>query len=151
MLLDDIQKDLAAAQKARTQVKVDCLRFLLGAVFDLQIEKYPPSKGGPPAGGLTDADVLSVIAKQVKTHKESIEMFEKARRQDLVDRENAELVILQSYLPEQISEQDIRSKIADIRSKNPTADFGTMMKLAMGKLRGQADGALVVKLVRESS
>lgn len=150
MLLDTIQSDLAAAQKARDQARVDCLRFLLGAVFDLQIEKYPPSKGGPPAGGLTNADVLSVISKQVKTHKESIEMFEKAGRKDLVDREKSELGILQSYLPTQAGEEEIRSKIEDIRQKNPTADFGTLMKLAMGELRGKADGAVVSKIVKES-
>jgi len=145
MLLDQIQKDLAVAQKTRDQIKVDCLRFLLGAVFDLQIEKYPPSKGG----SLVDADVLSVISKQVKTHKESIEMFEKAGRKDLVDREKSELAILQSYLPEQISDEEVRSKIKDLKSQNPQADFPTLIKLAMGELKGKADGGLVAKLVKE--
>lgn len=145
MLLDQIQSDLATAQKARDQLKVDTLRFLLGAAFDLQIEKYPPSRGG----SLNNADVQSVIVKQVKTHQESIEMFEKAGRKDLVDRENAELTILQSYLPAQISEDEIRAKVTEIKAKNPRADFGTMMKLAMAELRGQADGSLVAKLVKE--
>lgn len=144
MLLDQIQSDVAAAQKARDQAKVDCLRFLLGAVFNLQIEKGKDYK-------LVDSDVLSVIAKQVKTHKESIEMFGKANRQDLVDREEAELKILQSYLPIQLSIEEIKEKIEEIKTANPGADFGTLMKLAMGELRGKADGMLVAKLVRESS
>lgn len=142
MLLDQIQTDLATAQKARNQAKVDCLRFLLGAVFNLQIEKGKDYK-------LTDNDILNVISKQVKTHKESIEMFGQAKREDLVAKENAELAILQSYLPAQMTESDIRNRISEIRKANPTADFGTMMKLAMVKLAGQADGAVVSKIVRE--
>ncbi len=101
MLLDQIQSDLAAAQKAREQLKVDTLRFLLGAVFNLQIEKCPPGSGKT----LEDADVLSVIAKQVKTHQESIEMFGRGGREDLVSREKAELAILKLYLPAQMDEE----------------------------------------------
>ena len=112
--------------------------------LNLQIAKYPPSKGG----SLVDEDVLSVIAKQVKTHKESIEMFEKAGRKDLVDRENTELAILQSYMPEQIGEEEVKNKIAEIIKNNPQADFGTLMKLAMGELKGKADGGVVAKFVK---
>lgn len=142
MLLDQIQKDLALAQKAREQLKVDTLRFLLGAAFNLQIEKGRDYI-------LTDNDILSVISKQVKTHKESIEMFEKANRTDLVERERAELEILQSYLPEQMSEPELRVKIEELKKNNPTADFGTLMKLAMGELRGKADGSTIAKLIKE--
>ncbi len=142
MLLDKIQSDLASAQKARDQTKVDCLRFLLGGVFNLQIEK---GKGYQ----LTDADVLSVVARQVKTHHESIEMFAKGNRQDLVDREKAELAILQSFLPAQMSESEVRNKIEEIRKQNSGVDFPTLMKLVMGELRGKADGGLVARIVKE--
>lgn len=104
MLLDQIQSEVALAQKNRDQLRVDTLRFLLGAVFNLQIEKGKNYV-------LTDVDVLSVIAKQVKTHNESIEMFTKGNRVDLVDREKAELVILQAYLPAQMSDG---AKVAEI-------------------------------------
>jgi len=100
MLLDQLQSDLASAQKMRDKIKVDTLRYLLGAIFNLGIEKYPPARGG----SLTDSDVLLVIGKQIKTHKESIAMFEIAKREDLVEREKAELSILQRYLPAQMSE-----------------------------------------------
>ncbi len=147
MLLDTIQADLATAQKARDQVKVDCLRFLLGAIFNYQIEKYPPSVGG----SLTDNDVIAVVKKLVKQHEESIVMFTQGKRQDLVDREKAELAILQAYLPAQMSDQELAAKVAAVKSANPGADFGTLMKKAMGELQGIADGALVAKLIRESS
>ncbi len=142
MLLDQIQSDLAAAQKARDRLRVDTLRFLLGAVFNLQIEKGKDYQ-------LTDADVLSVVARQVKTHNESIEMFTKGKRQDLVDREKAELVILRGYLPAQMSEEEIRNKIEEIKKANQSADFGTLMKMAMGELRGKAGGEIVAKIVKD--
>lgn len=145
MLLDQLQSDLARAQKERDQLKVDTLRFLLGAVFNYQIEKYPPSRGG----SLTDSDVQAVIAKQIKTHKESIDMFAKGKREDLVTREKTELAILESYMPKQMSEEKIREKIEEIRKNNLTADFGTLMKLAMGELKGKADGAVIVGLLKE--
>lgn len=96
MILDQIQTDLNAAMKSHDQVRVDTLRFLLGAVRSLEIEKCPPSSGK----SLTDDDVLSVITKQVKSHKESIEMFDKGNRPELVEKETAQLQILQGYLPE---------------------------------------------------
>lgn len=146
MLIDQIQQDLTSAQKARDQIKVDTLRFLLGAVRNLEIEKYPPSKGG----SLTEADVQSVVAKQVKTHKESIEMFEKAGRKDLVDKEKAELDILLSYLPAQMSEDEVRTKVQAVKAENPGADFGTLMKLSLARLQGGADGATVARILKET-
>ncbi|MEK7127880.1 MAG: GatB/YqeY domain-containing protein [Patescibacteria group bacterium] len=144
MLLDQIQSELTQAVRDKNQLKVDTLRFLLGAAFNLQIEKGRDYV-------LTDNDVLSVVAKQIKTHKESIEMFGKGGRQDLVDRETAELAILQSYMPQQLSEEEVKVKIIEIKNNNPGADFGTLMKLSMADLRGQADGTLVAKYVRDNS
>ena len=141
MLLDQIQTQLTAAQKSRDQLTVDTLRFLLGGVLNYQIDKGKDYV-------VTDNDVLNVISKQVKTHKESIEMFEKAARKDLVDRETAELKILQTYLPAQMTEEETRNKIQEIKAQNPGADFGTLMKLAMTELRGKADGAIVAKWLK---
>jgi len=141
MLLDQIQQKVAVAQKNRDQLTVDTLRFLLGAIFNFQIEKGKDYVA-------TDNDVLFVIAKQVKTHKESIEMFQKANRQDLVDRETAELKILQGYLPAQMSEEETRNRIQEIKTQNPNADFGTLMKLSMAELKGKADGAFVAQCLK---
>lgn len=141
MLLDQIQSELNAAVKNRDQVRVDTLRFLLGAIFNFQIEKGKDYVA-------SDNDVLNVIAKQVKTHKESIEMFQKAGRQDLVDREQSELKILQGYLPAQLSDEEIKNKIEEIKKNNPGADFGTLMKAAMAELRGKADGAKVAEWLK---
>lgn len=141
MLLDQIQSQVAQAQKSRDQLTVDTLRFLLGAIFNFQIEKGKDYIA-------TDNDVLNVISKQVKTHKESIEMFNKGNRPDLVEREEAELAILQAYLPAQMPESQIRNLISEIRKNNPGADFGTLMKLAMVELKGKADGAFVAQCLK---
>lgn len=145
MLLDQIQSDLAQATKARDQIKVDALRFLLGAIRNYEIEKYPPSSG---PSELTDQDVQTVIAKQVKSRKESIEMFGQAKRQDLVDKETAGMNLLQAYLPAQMSEEEIRNRILEIKKGNPGADFGSLMKLSMAQLKGKADGTMVAKLLQ---
>ncbi len=145
MLRDQIKQDAVSAQKSGDKGKLEALRFLLGEIANFEIEKYPPSVGG----SLTDDDTVSVIKKQVKRHQESIEMFLKGGRQDLVDKEKAELVILQTYMPEQMGEGEIRLKIQDLRSKNPSVDFGTMMKLSMQELQGKADGGTVSKILKE--
>ena len=142
MLLDQLQSELNAALKNRDQLRVGTLRFLLGAIFNFQIEKGKDYVA-------CDNDVLNIIARQVKTHRESIEMFGKGGRNDLVDREKAELAILESYLPAQMSEGEIKVKITQIMENNPGLDFGGLMKLAMGELRGKADGAVVSRLVKE--
>lgn len=144
MLLDQIQADLASAQKDRDKARIDTLRYLLGAVFNFQIEKYPPSKGGT----LTDADVQSVIKKQVKTHQESVDMFEKANRPDLVSKETDQMKILQAYLPKGLGEDEVRKIVLKIKTANPDADFGQLMKLAMAELNGLADGSTVAQLLK---
>lgn len=142
MLTSQLQADLAAALKAGDRRKVDTLRFLLGAIFNFQIEKGKDYVAN-------DSEVLGIIAKQIKTHKESIEMFAKAGRGDLVEKEEEELKILQSYLPAQMGEEEVRAKIRELVAANSQADFGTIMKLAMAKLQGKAEGAMVAKIVRE--
>jgi uncharacterized protein YqeY len=143
MLLDQLQADLNRAVRDRDQLRVNCLRFLLGAVFNLQIEKGRDYV-------LADEDIILVLNRQIKTHKESIEMFARGGRQDLVNKEQAELAILQSYLPPQMTEEDIKREVEEIKRTHPEADFGALMKLAMTQLKGKADGAVVAKYVRDN-
>ncbi len=144
MLLDQIQSDLVAAQKKKDATVVETLRFLLGAIGYRRIELSVAEDRN-----LSDEQILAVIKKQVKTHKESIEMFEKGKRDDLVSKEKAQLVILESYLPEQLGEDKIRGIIASIKAANPTADFGSLMKLTLAELKGQADGSTIAKILKE--
>src|SRR3989338_9190759 len=145
MLRDRIKQEAVEAQKAGDKTRLETLRFLMGEIGNYEIEKYPPSVGGT----LTDEDVLAVITKQVKRHNESIEMFKRGNRAELVAKEEAELVILKSYLPAQMTDEEIRSKVKGLMINNSGADFGTLMKLVMGELRGRVDGAVVAKLLKE--
>lgn len=149
MLLDNLTSDLVKALKLKDTVYVETLRYLLAAIKNLEIDKYPPSIGGT----LTEDDILSVIQKQVKTHKESIEMFEKGGRDDLVLRESAQLEILEKYLPKQMSQEEILAEIKKIKAKlaveGGSVNFSILMGEAMKFLKGKVDGGLVAKVVKE--
>lgn len=149
MLIDQLKEDLVKAQKSQDSVSLSTLRFLLAEINNLGMAKYPPSAGGIPASGLPDEDVVSVLQKQVKTHHESIEAFGKGNRQDLVEKETAELSILQKYLPEQMGEQEIKKIVEEVKAGGLT-DFGQVMKEVMAKVKGKADGNLVAKMVKET-
>lgn len=144
-LINKIRQDLESAVKEKDQDTLRTLRFLLSAIHNLEIEKYPPAFA---KGGLTDEDVILVVQRLVKTHNESIEAFKAGGRIDLVKQEEKELVILGKYLPEQASEEEIRKIVAEVKAPGLT-DFGKIMGEAMTKLRGRASGATVARIVKE--
>jgi uncharacterized protein YqeY len=105
-----------------------------------------------PVTAVTDDSVLSIVAKQVKQRRDSIDAFKKASRQDLVDREMAELTVLEAYLPAQLSPDDIsaeaRAVIAEVGASGP-GDKGKVMSALMARLAGRADGRTVNEVVTE--
>jgi len=129
-----LSDDLKQAMRSGDTVRRDTLRFLLASVNNAEIAKQSP---------LTDADILGVISKEVKRHQESIDAFKKGNRADLVSKEEAEMAVLQSYLPEQMSRDDIiaaaREVIAALAAKG-MSDKGKVMQQLMPKLKGKADG-----------
>jgi uncharacterized protein YqeY len=110
MTLTDLQTQIAEALKAGDKVRVDTLRFLLAAVRNVAIAKY----GNKGEAALTDDDVLDVIKKQVKTHRESVEAFTKAGRRELADNENAQLAILEAFVPKQISYDELKKLLQPV-------------------------------------
>ena len=132
---------------ARDELKTSVLRMLLSAINYSEIEK------GGAGYEATDEDVLSVIQKEVKQRRDSIEEFKKGGRQELVDKETKELEILQTYLPEQMSEDEIRKSVEETISQTGAKsirDMGRVMGALMPKLKGKADASLVSKIVREN-
>jgi uncharacterized protein len=147
MLKQKIQDELKQAMLARDILKTSVLRMLKSAITYYEIQK------GGAGYEATDEDVLSVIQKEAKQRRDSIEEFKKAGRQELVDKEAKELEMLQVYLPQQMSEGEIKSLVQDALSQTGAktmADMGKVMGALMPKVKGKADGALVSKIVRES-
>ena len=144
MLLTDLKQDLTESMKKGDRVRVETIRFLLAAVRNSAIDKY----GSAGESSLTDTDVADVVKKQVKTHKESVEAFTKARRDDLVKKEQAQLTILEAYLPAQITDEELKELLAEVASSGET-NFGLLMKAAMAKVGGQADGGRVSAILRQ--
>lgn len=144
MLADKIVEDLNSALKARNKPKVEALRFLLAAIKTYAIDTYLPGSGG----SLRDADVEKILIKQVKQHEESIAAFTKGGRTDLVDKEKQELEILNSYLPSQMTDAEVRNVIVSELAAGKSA-FGPLMGKVMQKVAGKASGTRVQKLVKE--
>lgn len=147
MLKQNFQEDLKQSMLAKSELKTSVLRLLLSA-----INYYEIGKGG--AGyEATDEDVLSVIQKEAKQRRESIEQFKAGGRQDLADKETQELAILQIYLPEQMSDEEVKKLVIEAIKETEAQtvqDMGKVMGALMPKTKGKADGSLVSNLVKEA-
>jgi len=147
VLKQKLQEELKQSMLARDVLKTSVLRMLISAIGYYEIQK------GGAGYEATDEDALSVVQKEAKQRKDSIEQFQKGGRQDLVDKETKELQILQKYLPEQLNEQALISLIIQtIKEEGATsmADMGKVMSVLMPKVKGKADGSVVNKIVKES-
>jgi uncharacterized protein len=144
MLLTSIQQDVVSSLKSGNHLRVETLRFLISAVRNAGIAKY----GAECETKLTDADVLDVVKKQVKSHRESIEAFEKAGRQELATHEKQQLEILEAMLPAELPDEALRKILTEVVSGGET-NFGKLMGLAMGKVNGKAGGNRVSQMLKE--
>ena len=140
---EKILQDLKEAMRAQDAVRRATLRMVVAAIKNLEIETSSELKAG---------DVLQIIQKQVKSRRESIEEFRKGNREDLVEKEQAEIDILKKYLPEEASSEDIRSAAAEIiTSINASGpqDIGKVMPKLIERFQGRADGRTINGIVRE--
>lgn len=145
MLKDKIQEDLKQAMLARDEGKLSTIRMLKSALQYFEIQK------GGAGYEASDEDVVEVVGREIKKRKESIELYEKGGRPELADKEKQELETLKTYLPEQMSEDEIRKIVDDAISKtgaSTIADMGKVMGIIMPQTKGKADGQLVSSLVR---
>lgn len=137
-----ILNDLKDAMKAQDKEKLMVMRMVKGA---MQLEELDKKHE------LSDDEMIGIIAKQIKTRKESIVEFEKGKRQDLIDKTNNEIKILSEYMPEQLSLEEINKEIDKIFEElKPTkTDIGKVMGRASSLLKGKADLSVVNKLIKE--
>jgi uncharacterized protein YqeY len=142
---DQVGADIAAAMKARDASRLSALRMLKAAVMNKSVEK---------GRDLDDAEVRQVVASLVKQRRDSIEQFTNAGRTDLVDKETAELTVLQAYLPAAATPEEINAAVADAIAETGASspkDMGKVMKAVMPKLAGKnADGKAVNEAVRRT-
>ena len=142
-MLDQLQEKLKIALKAGEKEKMMGLRNIIGKIKAAQIDKGET---------LTDEESLKILKTATKQLKESIDQYQKGGRDDLAEKEAFELTLLEKYLPEQLSEEQIRQTVKNI-VKNTGAgsmqDMGKVMGATMQELAGSADGKIVQKIVQE--
>ena len=143
-LKDKIANDLILSLKSKEETKVMVLKLLKNSI---QIKEKELQKE------LSEDDLDKILLSESKKRKDSIEQFKKGDRKDLIDQETKELDIIQEYLPEMKSKDEIKNIICDIiKTENiekSMSNFGQVMKSAMQKLEGKAEGNLVSKIVKE--
>ena len=142
-LKDQIIADMTAAMKAKDTARTSTLRMVKAAIMHREKE------GGEQ---LTDEDVTKLLRSQMKQRRDSVEQYQKAGRQDLVDKEQAELAIIEAYLPQAASQEEIDAAVVAAiveTGASSMKDMGAVMKAAMAKLAGKnADGKMVSETVK---
>lgn len=143
-LRERLRDDLKAAMRARDVVRRDTIRLVEAAIKNAEIEKR--------GAELSDQDVQAILQRQVKQRQDSIEQYEQADRPDLADAERAEIAVIEVYLPQQMSREEIeaaaRAAIDQLGATSP-GDRGKVMGRLMSELRGKADGVVVNAVVGE--
>jgi uncharacterized protein len=143
-LKEKLQADLTDAIRARDEVKSGTVRMLLTAITNEEV-------AGKTAKVLTDAEIITVLSRESKKRREAVDAYTEAKREDLANKEKAEGLIIAQYLPEQLSETEIKKMIADVIAETNAAGpagMGLVMKVLQPKIAGKADGGLVSALVK---
>jgi len=142
-LKQKLSDDLKQAMRSGDTLKKSAIRMLMAAINNAEIARQAK---------LEDSDIFGVIAKEVRQRHESIEAFKKGNRQDLVDKEEAELAVLQGYLPQQMSREEVveaaKKVIAEVGAEGP-GDKGKVMPRLIAQLKGRADGREINEVVSE--
>jgi uncharacterized protein YqeY len=143
---DKINNDLKDAMKSGDKARVGTLRLMNAAIKSADIDARPSGKD------ITDADILSVLAKMIKQRRDSIEQFTAGARQDLADKEAAEIAVIEVYMPKQMSEADAKTAIAAAIKETGAAgpkDMGKVMAALKARYAGQMDFGKASALTKE--
>ncbi|MBW1804243.1 MAG: GatB/YqeY domain-containing protein [Deltaproteobacteria bacterium] len=142
-LEETIAQDLKEAMKARDEVRISCLRMLKTAIKNKQVEK---------GDKLQDSDVQTILSSLIRKGQEAVHEYKKGEREDLATKEEQEIKIFYGYLPKQLSSEEIEGIIKDIiteLSAHSMKDLGNVMKVAMAKMSGKAQGREVSEIARK--
>lgn len=143
MLRDRLTEEMKGAMKARDDIRLSVIRLIRSSVKNREIESRHE---------LADGEIIEVISTLVKQRRESIRMFGEAGRADLVEKEEKELAVLLTFLPQQLTREEVESLVskvvADCGAQGPK-DMGKVMKAIMPHVAGRADGSIVSAVVKE--
>lgn len=140
---DKIQEDMKTAMRSQDKERLATIRLILSALKQKEVDERIV---------LTDEDITSILNKMIKQRRDSISQFESGNRPDLVEKEQAEVKVIQTYLPAQLSEAEIEQAVASAITESGAAsakDMGKVMGLLKGKLQGKADMTIVSSKVKE--
>ena len=143
-LKEKLQADLTDAIRSRNEVVSGTVRMLLAAITNEEV-------AGKAAKVLTDAEIITVLSREAKKRREAVEAYTQAKRDDLASKEKAEAAVIANYLPEQLSEDEIKKLIQAAITETGAAGaagMGLVMKVLQPKIAGKADGGLVSGLVK---
>ncbi len=143
MLRHNIEQQTTQALKQGDRELLETLRFLMASIKNSEIDLKREA---------TDEEIMAIIQRQVKQHRESIDAYTKAGRTDLQEKEEKQLLILQQFLPTQLSEEELRTKVLEIVNQVPQdqRDFGRLMGLVMAQVKGKAEGGKVSQLIKQA-
>lgn len=142
-LKDTLGEELKNALKSGDKVRSRVLRFLLAQLHNREIEK----RGAGQEPALADDEILQVFQKEAKRRREAIELFRKGGRQDIVEKEEQELAVIDAYLPKALSRDEL-AQIVDELLKSGLTDFNSLMRETMKRAAGRAEGRAVGEIVR---
>ena len=145
-LKERIGEDIKTAMKAKDKVRLETVRGIKKAILEKEVALRP--KG---IDSLTEEQEIELLSQQAKQRRDSIEQYKNAGREDLADKESQELAIIETYLPEQISDEELETIIDDIIASSGASsvkDLGKVMGPAMKQLKGKADGKKIQTLVK---
>ena len=142
MIKEEIQKAVISAMKGKQTTELKVLRFVLSLIQYEEINKQKK---------LTEDETVSVLRKEIKKRKEAIELFKKGNRQELVADEEAQIKIIERYLPQQMPDADLEKVVGNVlaTSEKSMANMGKLIGAVMERVKGQADGAKVAFLVKK--
>lgn len=141
MIKEEIQKRILVALKEKKETDLKVLRFVLSEIKYAQINKQKE---------LTDEEIINLLQKEVKKRNESITMFQKGGRPELVLDEQKQIKVIEEYLPKQMSDEELSLIVAEVLATvEDKSNLGKLIGLVMGRVRGKADGNRVAGLVKE--
>ncbi len=139
-LLDTLQDEMKSAMKSRDQARLDALRFIVSAIRYFQVDNP----------NLTDEQIVEVLKKEAKKRRESIVAYKAAGRDELLAKEEYELGIIEEYLPQMMSEDEVRAKVKEALETAKPENFGLAMNAAMKAVGKEAEGSMVARIVKET-